>query len=468
MAAVVDTNYLIDHLPLVRTLAETALAHGLVVVVPWIVIQELDGLKSSRKVTHVPGLYSVELGTQARTATRFLDSELGRSGSALRCQRRSEYIVDEFDNDNKILDCCLYFSEKKGLPVAILTKDRNLAVKARANGCATCGVWAGSAAELISAVAAAVGRPAQGTARASSSSSSQYTAPNSAPILGGSDRSHPLLKQQQHTAGAADGDGMDIDEPEGPDFEQNPDNHTGTVSAAVVAPVTPTSPVYGAPAATAPAGALALPAYGDALQGTPSSDEPVLIYLDEIPASVAAWEAEIGGVPAHVVSREITQYMCDSRQCPLTNLIVARLEKSAVVSYSNAFASPPWKSCTTLLTVILYYWNVFSCVFPKGVSESIRAMLPWVMHVEHLTHCPQTLCPLPSRLSAEPYKYAVESDNVFDNTRNQAAERIAETAKLIRLAKRLLAQCALIETEAQESERLWAVQCWMIWQKANS
>ncbi|KAJ2774059.1 hypothetical protein IWQ57_001000, partial [Coemansia nantahalensis] len=143
VVAVVDTNYFIDHLPLIRALAETALERGLVVVVPWAVIQELDGLKTSRKVTHVPGMCSVEVGTLARSATRFLDSELGHAGSALRCQKRSEFLMSEAENDNKILDCCLFFMAG-GLPVAILTKDRNLAVKARANGCATCGEWTGS------------------------------------------------------------------------------------------------------------------------------------------------------------------------------------------------------------------------------------------------------------------------------------------------------------------------------------
>ncbi|KAJ2328098.1 hypothetical protein IWW51_001388 [Coemansia sp. RSA 2702] len=68
----------------------------------------------------------------------------------------------------------------------------------------------------------------------------------------------------------------------------------------------------------------------------------------------------------------------------------------------------------------------------------------------------------------EPYKYAVESDNVFENVRNQASERNAETAKLITVAKLLLAQCALVETDAQEEYRQQITQRWITWQKINS
>ncbi|KAJ2806515.1 hypothetical protein H4R21_000836 [Coemansia helicoidea] len=429
VVAVVDTNYFIDHLPLIRTLAETALERGLVVVVPWAVIQELDGLKASRKVTHVPGMCSVEVGTLARSATRFLDSELGRAGSALRCQKRSEFLVSEAENDNKILDCCLFFMAG-GLPVAILTKDRNLAVKARANGCATCGEWTGSVPGLVSAVAASVGLRVQEPAGVANS---QQRRPLPPPA-----------------AAARDDDAMDMDWSGESDCEQDP----------------------GSQAAAAPA---VQPAFSEATPHTSPGTEPVLIYIDEAPVGVAEREAEIAGVPAHVVSREITQYMRQASQCPLTKLVTSRLAKSGVATYSgrgaglgHMFSGLPWQSCTTLLTAILYYWDVFQGVFPSGINESIRGVLPWVMHVEHLAHCPQTQKPLPAHLQMEPYKYAVESDNVFENTRIQAAERIAETARLIRLAKRLLAQCALVETEVQENERQWAVQCWMIWLRGNS
>ncbi|KAJ1807603.1 hypothetical protein LPJ56_006213, partial [Coemansia sp. RSA 2599] len=88
----------------------------------------------------------------ARAATRFLEESLGYEGNALRCQKRSEFLERELINDDQIIDCCLYFMETHKLPVAVLSQDRSLNVKARANGCATCGEWSKDAASLIAAI----------------------------------------------------------------------------------------------------------------------------------------------------------------------------------------------------------------------------------------------------------------------------------------------------------------------------
>ncbi|KAI7825889.1 PIN domain-containing protein [Kickxella alabastrina] len=152
MIVVIDTNYFLDNLPLIMSLATIALTRELVIVVPWIVIQELDGLKSCKRMSTRPNRPLQEVSTLARSANRYLDDALGRQGNALRCQRRSEYLRNETINDDKILDCCLYFIEKCKLPVAILTQDRSLNVKARANGCATCGDWAMDAQGLLNII----------------------------------------------------------------------------------------------------------------------------------------------------------------------------------------------------------------------------------------------------------------------------------------------------------------------------
>ncbi|KAJ2629153.1 hypothetical protein H4R22_003492 [Coemansia sp. RSA 1290] len=89
------------------------------------------------------------------------------------------------------------------------------------------------------------------------------------------------------------------------------------------------------------------------------------------------------------------------------------------------------------------------------------------MHVENVVECPQTQLKLPPYLHFEPYKYAVESDNVFENVRNQASERNAQTSNFIMLAKLLLAQCALVETDSQENYRQQITQRWITWQKIN-
>ncbi|KAJ2782030.1 hypothetical protein GGI15_003039 [Coemansia interrupta] len=151
MVAVVDTNYFLSNLSLIRALSSRALSRGLVIVVPSAVFQELDGLKLSTKINmSTQGLKDVS--TLARAATRFLDENLGHPGNALRGQKVSEWLRQEQINDDKILDCCLYFIEKHKLPVAILSEDRSLNVKARANGCATCGQWTKDASSLISEI----------------------------------------------------------------------------------------------------------------------------------------------------------------------------------------------------------------------------------------------------------------------------------------------------------------------------
>ncbi|KAJ2450947.1 hypothetical protein EV183_003943 [Coemansia sp. RSA 2336] len=428
LAAVIDTNYFIDNLPIIRALAARALEFGIVVVVPWIVIQELDGLKTSNRINSGSGSL-VDIGTLARKATRFLEDELGSQGSALRCQKRSEYVLKEAENDDKILDCCLYFMEKKCLPVALLTRDRNLTVKARANGCATCSEWKGNVSGLIAALTDMAGLPAQAVASAT-----------------------------------VDDDCMDIDMDEGP---VNKQQHNGQAFAQN-AYGTAVSPYYNFNHD------ISAISQADSPPATPTTTKPVLIYIDELSQKEEAANFQLGQKAAHTISREIIQYMCYDKRCALSTLIVNRLEKDAMVSYKEgaatmkrAFASPPWKFCTTLLTVIVYYWDVFQHVFPKQLKAGICEVLPWVMHVEGVVECPQTQLKLPPYLYFEPYKYAVESDNVFENVRNQASERNTQTGNFIMLAKRILAQCALVENDSQEQYRQKLTQRWITWRKIN-
>ncbi|KAJ2318722.1 hypothetical protein IWW52_002389 [Coemansia sp. RSA 2704] len=466
LAAVVDTNYFIDYLPLIKSLADRALEHGLVIVIPWVVIQELDGLKSSYRVAEGHKSSSMDIGTLARSATRFLDDELGRSGSALRCQKRSEYLVSEDHNDDKILDCCLYFIERRGLPVTILTKDRNLTVKARANGCATCGEWTNGVAGLLSALVSTAGLPAD------------YADTRQPP--------RPEIGAQSATGDNNDDDGMDIDIDDVPVHGLHATaQHPPTVASVSTYndPPDPTnlrssgaSGFYSpqVPTASTSADSYILPRTSS-LPNASAVGKPVLIYLDELSEGEEETNLQTGQKAAHTISREITQYIRSTRRCALTELIVKRLEKDASISYDDsppsmkrAFASPPWKSCTTLLTIVIYYWDIFKHVFPKRLRDDIRSALPWIMEVEHLTNVPQVQIALPPYMRFEPYKYAVESDNVFENVRNQASERNAETAKLITVAKLLLAQCALVETDAQEEYRQQITQRWITWQKINS
>ncbi|KAI7869288.1 hypothetical protein BDF14DRAFT_1880153 [Spinellus fusiger] len=105
---VLDTNFLISNLDYLKTLLKQAAQHpGLVtIVVPWIVVRELDGLKSSHSAK--PNLKEL-----VRAAMRFLETELRNQTPCLRGQR----IHEVYDPSAK-------------LPVTLLSNDRNLSIKA--------------------------------------------------------------------------------------------------------------------------------------------------------------------------------------------------------------------------------------------------------------------------------------------------------------------------------------------------
>ncbi|KAJ2836988.1 hypothetical protein FBU31_001237, partial [Coemansia sp. 'formosensis'] len=161
MAVVVDTNYFIDDLPMLRALSRLASPEQLVIVVPSVVLQELDGLKNNHRVADTPGRPKATVSQLARGASNFLSDSISSKGSAIRCQKVSEYLQKEPVNDDKILDCCLYIIEKRKLPVTMLTRDRNLSIKARTNGCATCGDWANGPGGLLLAILDSGGLQAQ-------------------------------------------------------------------------------------------------------------------------------------------------------------------------------------------------------------------------------------------------------------------------------------------------------------------
>ncbi|KAJ2483345.1 hypothetical protein EV174_002958 [Coemansia sp. RSA 2320] len=435
IAAVVDTNYFIDDLSLIQSLSVLALREKLVIVVPWVVIKELNGLKSSNKISDGPGPRQTTVGALARTATRFLEENLGRQGSVLRCQKISEHVRKEADNDDKILDCCLYLVEQRRLPVVMLTRDRNLAIKARVNGCATCGDWADGAAGLIQS-------------------------------------------QQQATIVISDSEdySMDIDmlddsevqvvEVKPPEFGYS----TSYLSTSRNLPLA-------APAQPAP---VAKPLLPDG-PSTPTlkRDAPVIIYLDDSPGSQKAIREPFGGPKTAIqVSSDVTLYIHNTLSCGLTSLLIERLEKGLGGTYASdwcrglekAFQHPPWTSATTVLTIVLYYWDsIFSEVFPRSFGALIRSTIPWVMKIECLSACPQVTHELPPDLRVAPFAYSSETSALepADRESRQEIERKVETGRLIQVAKRLLAQCALVESPAQERRREQLVDDWVTWHKAN-
>ncbi|GET01888.1 transcriptional protein SWT1-like [Rhizophagus clarus] len=102
--------------------------HKILIIIPWIVLQELDGLKSAWK--NKPSSSQHEVGNLAQTAIKFLHSCFINKEEGLRGQKIDERIEMTENNDDKILDCCRYFQMVSQCPIVLLSNDKNLCVKA--------------------------------------------------------------------------------------------------------------------------------------------------------------------------------------------------------------------------------------------------------------------------------------------------------------------------------------------------
>ncbi|KAF9928519.1 hypothetical protein FBU30_002318 [Linnemannia zychae] len=148
-AIILDTNVLISHLNFFQSLVKSYEAptgvsqkrressntsvssEDVIFVIPWIVMQELDGLKGGGRNGS-----EVDVSGKARLAIEYLRTELNKSASTsrLRGQKMSELVTKTEANDDKILDCCQYFRILYPVPektrVILFTNDKNLSIKA--------------------------------------------------------------------------------------------------------------------------------------------------------------------------------------------------------------------------------------------------------------------------------------------------------------------------------------------------
>ncbi|WBW75231.1 RNA endoribonuclease involved in mRNP quality control Swt1 [Schizosaccharomyces osmophilus] len=120
---IVDTNFLLSHLVLCQNLLEVLSRQfpHIVILLPWVVLQELDGLKSDTKAS---------CGYLARQAHDFLLQCFRASLPNLRGQKLHERCSASESGDNAVLDCCVYFQDEKLTPVNLLSDDKNLCIKA--------------------------------------------------------------------------------------------------------------------------------------------------------------------------------------------------------------------------------------------------------------------------------------------------------------------------------------------------
>ncbi|KAI5787609.1 PIN domain-containing protein [Peziza echinospora] len=140
---VVDTSFILSHLHLIEAMVGLHETYRSVIVIPWATIQELDGLrKSSRRITITSSVglggskyakgaeKSVEVAMLARQAVNWQYKMFQSMNKGVWGQKKEESIETHRVGDDAILDCCRFFSEKKGLTTVLLSDDRNLCVKA--------------------------------------------------------------------------------------------------------------------------------------------------------------------------------------------------------------------------------------------------------------------------------------------------------------------------------------------------
>ncbi|XP_010142307.1 PREDICTED: transcriptional protein SWT1 [Buceros rhinoceros silvestris] len=127
---VIDTNIMISHLEFVRWLkSEDIPGIGkLALIIPWVVLQELDNLKKGKMLQHVRD--------KAIPAVQFIymclknqDSKLW--GQSMQLASQKMYGLSDENNDDRVLQCCLQYQNLFPQAVVILcTDDKNLCNKA--------------------------------------------------------------------------------------------------------------------------------------------------------------------------------------------------------------------------------------------------------------------------------------------------------------------------------------------------
>ncbi|XP_068272095.1 telomerase-binding protein EST1A isoform X2 [Nyctibius grandis] len=149
-----DTNGFIDHLSSLITLLD---CRKFILVVPLIVINELDGLAKGPEMEHWAAGYARQVQERARKSIEFLEGRFESRDNCLRALtsrgnelesisfRSEDTTGQQGNNDDLILSCCLHYCNDKAkdfMPsnkddpihllreVVLLTDDRNLRVKA--------------------------------------------------------------------------------------------------------------------------------------------------------------------------------------------------------------------------------------------------------------------------------------------------------------------------------------------------
>ncbi|KFP88312.1 Transcriptional protein SWT1 [Apaloderma vittatum] len=127
---VIDTNIMISHLDFVRSLKSANIPgiDRLALIIPWVVLQELDNLKKGKVLQHVwdKAVPAVQF---IHTCLKNQDSKLW--GQSMQLASQKIYSLHDENNDDRVLQCCLQYQKLFPQAVVILcTDDKNLCSKA--------------------------------------------------------------------------------------------------------------------------------------------------------------------------------------------------------------------------------------------------------------------------------------------------------------------------------------------------
>uniref|UniRef100_A0A2K5NP91 Transcriptional protein SWT1 n=1 Tax=Cercocebus atys TaxID=9531 RepID=A0A2K5NP91_CERAT len=131
---VIDTNILMNHLKFVRILKTTEVPgfDKLVLIIPWVVMQELDRMKEGKLLKHAQH--------KAIPAVHFINESLRNQdrklwGQSIQLASQKHYGLSDENNDDRVLKCCLQHQELFPCSFVILcTDDRNLRNKGLISG----------------------------------------------------------------------------------------------------------------------------------------------------------------------------------------------------------------------------------------------------------------------------------------------------------------------------------------------
>ncbi|XP_073072997.1 transcriptional protein SWT1 isoform X2 [Manis javanica] len=131
---VIDTNILMNHFKFVRVLKKTEIPgyDSLVLIIPWVVVQELDRMKDGKLLKCAQH--------KAIPAVHFINDSLRNQdrklwGQSIQLASQKLYGLSDENNDDRVLKCCLQYQQLFPCSFVILcTDDRNLRNKGLISG----------------------------------------------------------------------------------------------------------------------------------------------------------------------------------------------------------------------------------------------------------------------------------------------------------------------------------------------